>query len=62
MSIESGSQDEVKDPSPSSAQHLEVIRTVSRVPGNPNYYEKEGLRTEGDGVDHTHYNSVSASI
>jgi hypothetical protein len=30
----------------------EIIRTVSRVPGNPNYYEKDGLRTYGDGVDH----------
>lgn len=38
---------------------IEPIRTISRVPGNPNYHEKNGLRTEGDGVDHTHYNSVS---
>lgn len=33
---------------------LEAVRTISRVPGNPNYYEKNGLRTEGDGVDHEH--------
>lgn len=38
--------------------HLEVIRTISRVPGNPNYYEKNGLRTEGDGFDHTSENKV----
>ena len=43
-----------------SAQPLEVVRTISRVPGNPNYYEKGGLRTEGDGMDHSHYNSVSS--
>ena len=35
-------------------QHLENIRTVSRVPGNPNYYEKDGLRTYGDDEDHDH--------
>lgn len=33
---------------------VEVIRTVSRVPGNPNYYEKNGVRTYGDGEDHDH--------
>jgi hypothetical protein len=37
-----------------NAQHLENIRTVSRVPGNPNYYEKDGLRTYGDDEDHDH--------
>jgi hypothetical protein len=40
-------------------REIENIRTISRVPGNPNYYEKDGLRTEGDGMDHTHYNTVS---
>lgn len=35
-------------------EHLENIRTVSRVPGNPNYYEKDGLRTYGDDEDHDH--------
>lgn len=33
-------------------QELETIRTVSRVPGNDHYYEKDGLRTYGDGEDH----------
>ena len=31
---------------------VEPIRTISRVPGNPNYYEKDGLRTYGDGQEH----------
>lgn len=37
-----------------TADHLEVIRTVSRVPGNTHYYEKDGLRTYGDDEDHDH--------
>jgi hypothetical protein len=44
---------DIKDPQ-RDPQHLEVIRTVSRVPGNPNYYEKDGLRTYGDDEDHDH--------
>lgn len=39
-------------------EHIEIIRTISRVE-NAHYHEKDGLRTEGDGVDHEHYNSVS---
>ena len=39
--------------------HLENIRTISRVPGNPNYYEKDGLRTYGDDEDHEHEPPVS---
>ncbi|CZR51778.1 probable trichothecene efflux pump [Phialocephala subalpina] len=35
-------------------QHLDTIRTVSRVPGNSHYYEKNGLRTYGDDEDHDH--------
>jgi hypothetical protein len=35
-------------------EHLENIRTVSRVPGNDHYYEKDGLRTYGDDEDHDH--------
>jgi hypothetical protein len=35
-------------------QHIETIRTISRVPGNTHYYEKDGLRTYGDGEDHDH--------
>jgi hypothetical protein len=40
-------------------EHLETIRTVSRVPGNPHYYEKDGLRTYGDDEDHDHEPPVS---
>jgi len=36
------------------ADHLEVIRTDSRVPANTHYYEKDGLRTYGDDEDHDH--------
>ncbi|PVH88870.1 MFS multidrug transporter-like protein [Cadophora sp. DSE1049] len=37
-----------------SNHHIEAVRTVSRVPGNDHYYEKDGLRTYGDGEDHDH--------
>jgi len=43
-----------------AAQHLEAIRTISRVPGNSHYYEKDGLRTYGDNEDHDHEPKVSA--
>ncbi|KAI9727696.1 MAG: hypothetical protein M1828_005924 [Chrysothrix sp. TS-e1954] len=35
-----------------AADDLENVRTISRVPGNNSYYEKDGLRTYGDGEDH----------
>jgi hypothetical protein len=41
------------------AEHLEAIRTISRV-SNPNYYEKDGLRTYGDDEDHDHEPPVSS--
>lgn len=44
---------------PAAPKHLEEIRTISRVPGNPNYYEKNGLRTYGDDEDHDHEPPVS---
>ncbi|CZT08117.1 related to potential drug facilitator PEP5 [Rhynchosporium graminicola] len=34
--------------------HIEAVRTVSKLPGNDHYYEKEGLRIYGDGEDHEH--------
>jgi hypothetical protein len=49
-----GSLEKETAPANTNAQHLENIRTVSRVPGNPNYYEKDGLRTYGDDEDHDH--------
>ncbi|EMC94822.1 hypothetical protein BAUCODRAFT_74239 [Baudoinia panamericana UAMH 10762] len=39
--------------------HVEQIRTVERVPGHDNYYEKDGLRTYGDGIDHDHEPKMS---
>jgi hypothetical protein len=32
--------------------HVEQVHTNERVPGHTNYYEKDGLRTQGDGIDH----------
>jgi hypothetical protein len=34
--------------------HIEHIATHDKVPGHDNYYEKDGLRTYGDGEDHDH--------
>ncbi|MCJ1405015.1 hypothetical protein MMC11_008241 [Xylographa trunciseda] len=34
--------------------HIHEIHTNERVPGHPNYYEKDGLRTYGDDEDHDH--------
>lgn len=34
------------------AEHVDKIATHDRVPGHENYYEKNGLRTYGDGEDH----------
>ncbi|TEY67141.1 hypothetical protein BOTCAL_0129g00130 [Botryotinia calthae] len=51
----SGSLDKDIGPSgASTADHVEVVRTVSRVSGNAHYYEKDGVRTYGDGEDHDH--------
>jgi hypothetical protein len=50
-----------KPVAPTNAQQLEVIRTVSRVPGNDHYYEKDGLRTYGDDEDHEHEPDVSCN-
>ncbi|MCJ1304667.1 hypothetical protein MMC08_007480 [Hypocenomyce scalaris] len=47
-------------PSPIEEKHdqigayVETIHTNERVPGNPHYYEKDGLRTYGDDEDHDH--------
>ena len=39
-------------------EQIEVADSISPAPENPNYLERQGLRTEGDGVDHNHYNAV----
>jgi hypothetical protein len=41
-------------PTKPTSDHMEQIHTNERVPGHTNYYEKEGLRTYGDGEDHDH--------
>jgi hypothetical protein len=37
-----------------TTSRVEQIHTNERVPGHTNYYEKDGLRTYGDGEDHDH--------
>lgn len=53
------SLDKETNPGKNEVQQLETIRTVSRVPGNSHYYEKNGLRTYGDDEDHDHEPPVS---
>ncbi|KAF4637255.1 hypothetical protein G7Y89_g839 [Cudoniella acicularis] len=43
-----------KETAAPGADHLEIVRTISQVPGNSHYYEKDGLRTYGDDEDHDH--------
>jgi hypothetical protein len=47
---------EASDHSPvgekSTMAHVEQIHTNERVPGHTDYYEKDGVRTYGDGIDH----------
>lgn len=38
---------------------VENVHTNERVPGHPGYYEKGGLRTYGDDLDHDHEPPVS---
>jgi hypothetical protein len=47
---------------PPSSQQIETIRTISKVPGNPNYHEKNGLRTYGDDEDHDHEPPVCSEL
>lgn len=42
-----------------SVEKIEQIKTNERVPGHTNYYEKDGLRTYGDGEDHDHVPPMS---
>lgn len=57
--LPSGSNDAVDEKHAPEGQHIEAIRTISRVPGHENYYEKNGLRTYGDGEDHDEAPAVS---
>jgi hypothetical protein len=58
MSIENPAHKRVKPGTPFETEHTEAIRTLSCVSGNPNYIVKNSLRTEGDGADHSSYNTV----
>lgn len=40
------------DEKPHHIEHVDKVITRDRVPGHENYYEKNGLRTYGDGEDH----------
>ena len=43
-------------------KHIENVKTNERIPGQPNYYEKDGLRTYGDDEDHEHEPKVLNTI
>ena len=49
---ESGSNTPPSPDGKTDSRQVEQIHTNERVPGHTNYYEKDGLRTEGDGMDH----------
>lgn len=44
------------------SSQLEAVRTNERVPGHSAYYEKDGLRTYGDGEDHDHEPQVQRPL
>lgn len=48
----SSSDDGVNSKHASGVDELDRIHTFERVGTHAEYYEKDGLRTEGDGVDH----------
>ena len=45
-----------------AAAEVELVHTNEQVPGHPDYYEKGGLRTYGDNMDHDHEPPVSRPI
>lgn len=57
MSSSSEANSPVTDPEKDEKKleaQVEQIHTNEKVPGNPRYYEKDGLRTYGDDEDHDH--------
>ncbi|OQN97080.1 hypothetical protein B0A48_16884 [Cryoendolithus antarcticus] len=54
--VERSDSSQASDRSPArektTMSHIEQVHTNERVPGHPNYYEKNGVRTYGDGMDH----------
>jgi hypothetical protein len=53
---------DVEKPGNEHVETLETIHTNERVPGHDNYYEKDGLRTYGDGQDHDHEPPVCTDL
>ncbi|KAK6584231.1 hypothetical protein PZA11_003961 [Diplocarpon coronariae] len=45
-----------------NSENSHILSTISQVSLNPHYYEFEGLRTEGDGQNHSTYNAGSAQF
>ena len=58
-SPDSSVQEPVNEKEGPVGAHIEAIHTNEKVPGNPGYYEKDGLRTYGDDEDHDHEPKVS---
>ena len=58
---DTGSDNAVNEKEPIGT-HVETIHTNEKVPGNPTYYEKDGLRTYGDDEDHDHEPKVSDTL
>ncbi|KAH8811539.1 MFS multidrug transporter-like protein [Xylogone sp. PMI_703] len=50
----SGSSNALDEKTNPRTEHVEKILTADQVPGHTNYYEKDGLRTYGDEMDHDH--------
>ena len=53
-SDESSTPPEGIDAEKTLEQQIETVHTNEKVPRHHNYYEKGGLRTYGDDVDHEH--------
>ncbi|EME89075.1 uncharacterized protein MYCFIDRAFT_185508 [Pseudocercospora fijiensis CIRAD86] len=47
-------QKAVSENNSGGSDRVEQLHTNERVPGHENYYQKNGLRTYGDGADHDH--------
>ena len=49
-------------PTEEKAHDLEAVHINERVPGQRDYYEKDGLRTHGDDADHDKEPPVSLDL
>ena len=62
MTIPTPSSEPISSPTTEKLETpLDVVHTNERVPGHPNYYEKDGLRTYGDEEDHDHEPPVATN-